>query len=131
MKEPVSTGFFILTKNTFITADKGSSDGLRVCLKDRKERIKVNVKIIIFYLLVINLISFLMYGMDKKKARKKEYRIPEKTLLLVGAIGGSIGAMAGMKVFHHKTKHKKFVLGIPLMFVFQCFVLWWLWKSMA
>lgn len=72
-----------------------------------------------------------MYGMDKKKAIDGKYRIAERTLVLIGVIGGSIGAMAGMKVFHHKTKHKKFVYGLPLIFMLQCFFVCLLWKTMT
>ncbi|MBQ4522397.1 MAG: DUF1294 domain-containing protein [Lachnospiraceae bacterium] len=89
------------------------------------------LKYIVSYLFLVNIIAFVLYGVDKKRAKKGEYRISEKTLLLSGAIGGSIGAMAGMKVFRHKTKHKKFVIGLPLMFILQCLLIWWLWKSMA
>lgn len=89
------------------------------------------LKYIVGYLWIVNFTAFIMYGIDKKKAVKGEYRISEKMLLLSGAVGGSIGAMIGMKVFHHKTRHKKFVIGLPLIFVLQCLLIWWLWKSMA
>lgn len=89
------------------------------------------LKYIVSYLFLMNIIAFVLYGVDKKRAKKGEYRISEKTLLLSGAVGGSIGAMVGMKVFHHKTRHKKFIIGIPLMFILQCLLIWWLWKSMA
>lgn len=89
------------------------------------------LKYIIIYFILVNFIAFLMYGMDKKKAIDGKYRIAERTLLLIGVIGGSIGAMAGMKVFHHKTKHKKFVYGLPLIFMLQCFFVCLLWKTMT
>lgn len=89
------------------------------------------LKYIIIYFILVNFIAFMMYGMDKKKAIDGKYRIAERTLLLIGVIGGSIGAMAGMKVFHHKTKHKKFVYGLPLIFMLQCFFVCLLWKTMT
>ena len=76
-------------------------------------------KIVIYYLLGINLLAFLLFGIDKWKARQGRWRIPEATLLLLAALGGSIGALAGMCVFHHKTKHKKFAIGLPLILLAQ------------
>ena len=77
------------------------------------------IKIIIYYLLAINLITFITYGIDKYKARKDKWRIPEKTLLLLAAIGGSIGAFLGIKFFHHKTMHNKFKYGVPAILFIQ------------
>lgn len=71
------------------------------------------------YLLVINLIAFIVYGVDKQKAKKGKWRISEKTLIGLTIIGGSIGAFVGMQVFHHKTKHALFVVGVPLIFFLQ------------
>lgn len=74
----------------------------------------------IFFLLVImNLITFAAYGIDKRKAEKGSWRIPEKTLILLALFGGSIGAFLGMKVFHHKTLHPKFKFGIPAILIFH------------
>ena len=75
--------------------------------------------ILIYYLLGINLLTFLVYGIDKRKAKKGRWRIPEATLLLLAAIGGSIGALLGMQAFRHKTKHKKFLIGVPLILLAQ------------
>lgn len=69
------------------------------------------------YLIIINILTFLMFGIDKRKAIKNKWRIPEKTLLLMALIGGSIGGGVGMQCFHHKTKKKIFSIGIPLMLV--------------
>ena len=69
----------------------------------------------ICYIFVINLVSFMMFGIDKYKARRGQWRISEATLLAVAAIGGSIGAWMGMKVWHHKTLHSKFRYGVPIM----------------
>lgn len=73
----------------------------------------------LFYLGIINVITFLVYGIDKLKAKKGKWRVPEATLLLLAVIGGSIGAWLGIKVWHHKTMHKKFKYGIPIILVLQ------------
>ena len=73
------------------------------------------MKALICYIVVINLVSFMMFGIDKYKARRGQWRISEATLLAVAAIGGSIGAWMGMKVWHHKTLHSKFRYGVPIM----------------
>ena len=70
--------------------------------------------IAVIYLVVINVVTFFMYGIDKWKAKRSKWRISEAALLGLAALGGSIGAWLGMKVWHHKTKHKKFKYGIPL-----------------
>ena len=75
--------------------------------------------VLIYYLLGINLLTFLVYGMDKWKARRDKWRVPEATLLMMAALGGSVGALLGMFVFHHKTKHKKFLIGVPLILLAQ------------
>lgn len=77
------------------------------------------------YLMVINIITLVAYGMDKRKAKKESWRIPEKTLLLLTAVGGSIGALLGMYGFRHKTKHLKFVLGVPVLFAFHVVLLFY------
>ncbi|MDE7478478.1 MAG: DUF1294 domain-containing protein [Lachnospiraceae bacterium] len=75
--------------------------------------------ILILYLVVINLTGFAMMGIDKQKAIKKQWRIRESTLFLIALIGGSIGSIIGMRVFHHKTKHWYFVCGMPLILILQ------------
>ena len=72
-----------------------------------------------YYLLAINIATFFLYGIDKYKAKKNQWRISEATLLTMAAIGGSIGALAGMRLWHHKTMHKKFKYGIPVIIIFQ------------
>ena len=72
-----------------------------------------------YYLLAINIVSFFLYGIDKYKAKKNKWRISEATLLMIAVIGGSIGAWAGMRLWHHKTMHKKFKYGIPLIIIMQ------------
>ena len=74
---------------------------------------------IICFLLAINIATFLLYGIDKYKAKKNQWRISEATLLTMAAIGGSIGAWAGMRLWHHKTMHEKFKYGIPLIIIIQ------------
>ena len=70
---------------------------------------------VLVYLAVINVIAFGLYGLDKYRAMNNMWRIPEKTLLGVAAIGGAYGAYLGMRIFHHKTKHLKFQIGVPIM----------------
>ena len=77
------------------------------------------IKYCLYYLLFINIITFMMYGIDKLKAKKGKWRISEATLLLMAVIGGSIGAWAGMRIWHHKTMHKKFQYGIPAIIIMQ------------
>ena len=74
---------------------------------------------IICYLLAVNIATFLLYGIDKYKAKKSKWRISEATLLTMATIGGSIGAWAGMRLWHHKTMHKKFKYGIPVIIMMQ------------
>lgn len=76
-------------------------------------------KLILIYLLIVNAIAFLLMLADKRMAQKKLWRIPESTLLLSAAIGGSIGSLAGMYTFRHKTKHLKFTLGVPAILFLQ------------
>ena len=76
-------------------------------------------KIIFLYLIVINICGFLIMFIDKNRAVHKEWRIPEKTLMFLSLIGGSIGMFAGMHIFRHKTKHIKFTLGVPFIFIVE------------
>ena len=88
-----------------------------------------------YYLLGINAVTFIVYGIDKYKAKKAKWRIPEATLLLLAVLGGSIGAWMGMKVWHHKTKHKKFKYGIPAILLIQIALMTYLhmnlWKQIV
>lgn len=77
----------------------------------------------LYYLLAINIIAFIIYGFDKYKAKKHKWRIPETSLLLTAVIGGSIGAWIGMRLWHHKTMHKKFKYGIPFILTLQLILL--------
>ena len=71
------------------------------------------------YLILINLVSFVMMGIDKRRAAKKLWRIPESSLFIIAIIGGSIGSIIGMRAFHHKTRHWYFVYGMPLILMLQ------------
>lgn len=68
------------------------------------------------YLLILNVLTFILYGIDKRRARNGDLRIPEVVLLGLAVIGGSIGALVGMEIWHHKTRHLKFRIGIPIIF---------------
>ena len=75
--------------------------------------------IVLIYLAAINLITFFVYGIDKWKAKRSKWRIEESTLLWWAMLGGSIGALLGMKTWHHKTLHRKFTWGIPAILLAQ------------
>lgn len=77
------------------------------------------IPFLLVYLLIINALGFLLMLVDKYKAKKNKWRIPEKTLMLVAALGGSIGSLIGMYTVRHKTQHPKFTLGIPLILALQ------------
>ncbi|MBQ3165291.1 MAG: DUF1294 domain-containing protein [Lachnospiraceae bacterium] len=77
------------------------------------------ISIIVGYFIVLNLIGFALMGIDKRRAVKKLWRIPESTLFIIALIGGSIGSIIGMRVFHHKTKHWYFVYGMPFILFLQ------------
>ena len=96
---------------------------------------------LLYYLIVINVVTFLVYGIDKwrstsgrllptgrKKAKQGSWRISEATLLIFAVIGGSIGALLGMKIWHHKTMHKKFKYGLPLILIIQIILIGYLSK---
>lgn len=81
------------------------------------------MKILAVYLCIINVLSFLFMLADKRKAIKNRWRIPERTLLTLCAIGGSLGGYLGMQLFRHKTKHPRFSIGVPVMLVVHIAVL--------
>lgn len=83
-------------------------------------------QLILLYLLIINAVAFLLMLADKRMAQKNLWRIPESTLLTAAALGGSIGALTGMYTFRHKTKHLKFILGVPLILISQIALVVWL-----
>ena len=82
------------------------------------------MKYLLIYLLVINAAGFLLMLIDKQKAKKNRWRIPEKPLFLTAIIGGSVGSLVGMYTFRHKTKHIQFTLGMPAILAAQLFIGW-------
>lgn len=81
------------------------------------------MRILMWYLAAVNIITWLAFGLDKWKAKAGKWRIPEKTLLGMALIGGSAGAIAGMMLFRHKTRKAKFFISVPVMFVVHCVIL--------
>ena len=89
------------------------------------------MKYFLWYLLLINAAAFVLMLMDKHRARKNRWRIPERTLILSAAFGGSIGALLGMYTFRHKTKHLKFTLGIPAILIAQISLAIWIFQKIG
>ena len=87
--------------------------------------------ILLLYLLIINAVSLVLMLADKLKAKKNAWRIPEATLMSIAAIGGSVGALIGMQLFRHKTKHPKFSIGIPVLLALHIVLLAWLLPKIA
>ena len=81
------------------------------------------------YLLLVNLTAFVLMGLDKRRARRDKWRISEKTLFLPAVLGGSLGAILGMRLFHHKTKHWYFRYGLPAILILQVGLVVWLLLS--
>lgn len=79
----------------------------------------MQITIVAYYLLVVNVLSFILYGIDKLKAKCHRWRIPENVLLLSSAVGGSVGSLCAMFLFRHKTQHKKFTILVPLFLFAQ------------
>ena len=84
----------------------------------------------LYYLLAVNIVAFVLYGIDKYKAKRNKWRISEAALLTVAVIGGSIGAWAGMRLWHHKTMHKKFKFGIPAIIILQVALMVYIHKTL-
>ena len=85
------------------------------------------INLLIAYLLIVNAVGFILMLVDKIKAKKNKWRIPEATLFLMAVIGGSVGSLLGMYTFRHKTKHIKFIIGMPLILAVQvilCILIW-------
>ena len=83
----------------------------------------MNSKTIIILLVAVNVLAFLLYGIDKVKAKMHSWRIPENVLIIVAALGGSAGALLAMFLLRHKTQHKKFTICVPIFFVCQLVML--------
>lgn len=90
------------------------------------------MELLLIYLLAVNAAAFVLFGADKRQARRGRRRIPEKTLLLSAGLGGCVGAILGMRVFHHKTLHKRFRYGLPAILALQLllvgFLIWFLYR---
>ncbi|MDF2672442.1 MAG: hypothetical protein K0R09_707 [Clostridiales bacterium] len=84
------------------------------------------VRLFVFYFVIINVISFITMYADKKRAEAHKWRVPEARLFILAAVLGSIGVLAGMKVFRHKTKHMKFVIGIPFILIVQIIIVYFI-----
>ena len=80
------------------------------------------MSILVWYLAAINFTTWVVYGLDKGRAKSGKWRIPERTLLLLALVGGSLGALAGMIMFRHKTRKPKFYISVPVMFVAHCII---------
>ena len=89
------------------------------------------MKYFLLYLLLINAAAFILMLVDKRKAIKNRWRIPERTLILSALFGGSIGALLGMYTFRHKTKHLKFTLGIPAILIAQISLAIWIFQKIG
>lgn len=88
------------------------------------------ILILVIALILLNIITFAIFGLDKWKARQGQWRIPEKTLLLLAAVGGSLGAWSGMMIWRHKTQHAKFKIIVPLLLIVHCILLTLFYKGM-
>lgn len=84
--------------------------------------------VILIYLIAVNIWAFALMKLDKQRAKKHMWRIPERVLFLSAILGGSIGAIAGMQIFRHKTRHWYFQLGMPLILLVQAAAAWWVLK---
>lgn len=82
------------------------------------------------YLLLVNAVGFVLMGVDKRRAKRDQWRISEKTLFLPPILGGTVGAILGMQMFHHKTKHWYFRYGLPALLVFQLVLAGWLYGKL-
>ncbi len=82
------------------------------------------MKYFVLYLFIVNALGFLLMLIDKQKAKKGRWRIPERTLFLTAVIGGSVGSLLGMYTFRHKTKHLSFTLGMPAILIAQLILAW-------
>ncbi len=81
----------------------------------------------LIYILVINALSFLTVGVDKLKAKRRKWRIPESRFFIFGLLGGASGVYLGMQLFRHKTQHRKFTIGIPVLIILNVICLYYLW----
>jgi len=85
------------------------------------------MQLIIIYIIAINIIGFILMGVDKRRARKRVWRVPEKNLWIIALLGGSFGSLLGMRYFRHKTKHKMFTIGMPLLIIVHTVLIFWVY----
>ena len=97
--------------------------------EDTRFIMELQYRLLACYLLAINVATLITFGIDKLEAKRAKWRIPEATLLMMAVVGGSVGAWAGMKLWHHKTRHKKFRYGIPVIFALQIALAGYLWLA--
>lgn len=88
------------------------------------------LRLLAVYLLAVNLAAFAVMGIDKRRARRGKWRIPEKTLFLPAVLGGALGGVLGMRAFHHKTRHWYFRWGFPALLVLQAVLAFWLFRRL-
>ena len=88
-----------------------------------------STNLLYIYVIIINVVTFFIYGLDKSKAKARQWRIPEAQLIFLAVIGGSVGALAGMKVFHHKTRKPKFKIGVPMILIIQLIIIYFLFSG--
>lgn len=86
-------------------------------------------QVFVWYLLAINFVAFCVYGVDKRRARRDAWRVPEKTLFVLALLGGSLGALIGMRVFHHKTRKWYFRFSIPAILLVQLLAALWFYTG--
>lgn len=92
-----------------------------------KEWIIAHWQLPVLYLAAINLIAFVLMGVDKYRAKREQWRIPERDLFLSALLGGSVGALLGMRAFRHKTRHRSFQIGMPAILIAEVALVVWLW----
>ncbi|MFX3634702.1 MAG: DUF1294 domain-containing protein [Candidatus Pristimantibacillus sp.] len=86
----------------------------------------MTIIILLGYLIIMNVYTFTLMGMDKQYARKHARRVPEKRIFILSAVGGAFGAYIGMRVWRHKTKHRSFVIGLPLLVLFNLVLIYFI-----
>jgi len=90
-----------------------------------------DVTMLLFYIIGVNVLSFILMGVDKKKAERQQYRIPERTFWMLAVLGGAIGVIFGMRTYRHKTKHASFKIGMPLVLLLNIILAGYLYISMS
>jgi uncharacterized membrane protein YsdA (DUF1294 family) len=90
-----------------------------------------DVSMLLFYIIGVNVLAFILMGVDKRKAEKRKYRIPERTFWMLALLGSAIGIISGMKVYRHKTKHTSFKIGMPIVLISNIILAGYLFNSMS